>query len=117
MTRQEKDNQSGPDKSRPVITVDYDLYAHHFENSGLSEDEKREYLKSLWNLIVEVISLGYGVHPVQQAQNACGKLLETPANPPILSANAVEWLDQNKADVFNGAADGNAPEAAERIPK
>lgn len=58
---------------RPVITVDYDLYAHYLEDTDLSEEEKREFLQMLWNIICEFVSLGFGVHPVQQAQKDCGK--------------------------------------------
>ena len=52
----------GRDASPPVVTVDYDLYAHYLEDSDLSEKEKREFLQMLWNIICEFVSLGFGVH-------------------------------------------------------
>lgn len=65
----------------PVMTVDYDAYAHFLEDSDLSEDEKRALLQSLWNVIVECVSMGFGVHPMQQA-----KVIEVPFEPESLRA-------------------------------
>lgn len=58
---------------KPVLTVDYELYAHFLEDSDASEEEKREFVQTLWNIVVEFVSLGFGVHPLQQAQNTCGQ--------------------------------------------
>lgn len=52
----------------PVITVDYEAYAHFLDDAELSEAEKRALLQSLWNVIVDFVSLGFGVHPLQQVQ-------------------------------------------------
>lgn len=54
------------DGSRPAIGVDYEAYAHFLEGTDLSEAEKQELLQSLWNVVVEFVALGFGVHPLQQ---------------------------------------------------
>lgn len=117
MTRRKKDDQSKIGGQRPVITVDYDLYAHFLEDSDLTEEQKRDYLQAFWNIICEFVALGIGVHPAQQAQNTCGKLFDTPSEPPLLGADALEWMDQNQVDIFNDAAEGITPDVAERIPE
>ena len=76
---------------RPVITVDYDRYAHFLDHSDMSEEQKREYLQTIWNIIVEFVSLGFGVHPLQQASEACGKAKETASNPAVTEGNGVEY--------------------------
>ncbi len=53
--------------TKPMILVDYEKYAHFLEEADLSEDQKREFLQSLWGIITQFVSLGFGVHPLQQA--------------------------------------------------
>lgn len=106
--------------SAQAITVDYDLYAHFLDDADMSEDQKREVLQALWNIIVEFVAIGYEVHPVQQAQrarNACGKLPETRNDPPISGQNAVVCKGSILANDFSDVASGKALQAAERIRK
>jgi len=56
-----------------ALTIDYDLYAQYLEDSDLSEDQKREFIETLWSVIVSFVDLGFGVHPLQQAaSDRCG---------------------------------------------
>ena len=97
---------------RPVITVDYEKYAHFLEHADLNEDQKREFVQTLWNIIVEFVSLGFGVHPLQQAHEACGQIDETREKPPISGPDEVK----SKADIltknFSGVVDPKADSAA-----
>jgi hypothetical protein len=104
-------------RSLPVITFDYELYAHYMDDEDLTEGEKQEFMRSLWNLVVEFMALGFEIHPVQQAQEACGKLIKSRTNPPISGPDAVDCKGSILATEFNDAASGIAPEAAERIQK
>ena len=83
-----------------VITVDYDLYAHFLEDADLTEDQKREFLQALWNIIVEFVSLGFGVHPAQQAQLSCGKLPATDAAETSSVSDDLEYSDSPIANEF-----------------
>jgi len=96
--------QTGREKP-PVITVDYERYAHMLEDSDLSEAQKREFLQSLWNVIVEFVSLGFGVHPLQQAENACGKDKENSTNSALTAPNQLYLDHKLLADNFGSAAD------------
>ena len=51
----------------PALTIDFELYAHHLENSDLTEDQKQEFLATLWSIVVTFVDLGFGIHPVQLA--------------------------------------------------
>ena len=55
---------------KPMILVDYDKYAHFLEDAELTEDEKREFLQALWSIITQFVSLGFGVHPLQQVDKS-----------------------------------------------
>lgn len=102
-------------RSPPVITFDYDLYAHYMDDEDLTEGEKREFMRSLWNLIVEFMSLGFEIHPLQQALEACGKLSKSRTNLPNSGVDAVELEGSFLSDKFEEAAEGVCPEAAEGI--
>jgi hypothetical protein len=54
---------------RPHILVDYERYAHFLENENLTEEEKRAFIQALWSIVVDFVSLGFGVHPMQQARD------------------------------------------------
>ena len=97
---------------RPVITVDYEKYEHFLENSDLSEDQKRQFIDALWQIIVGFVDLGFGVHPVQQAQNTCGKLQDRSPKPPSTEANEVHWDSKFLTKNFEDAADLETDAAA-----
>ena len=58
------------DQRPPTTTVDFERYKHLMDDFDMSEEQKREYLQALWNIVSEFVALGWGVHPVQQAQDA-----------------------------------------------
>ena len=103
------------ERSPPVITVDYEKYEHFLEDSDLSEEQKREFLQTLWEVICTFVSLGFGVHPVQQAQNACGKAEETAPKPALSMPDRVKYTHKVLGKKFEGAADLETDSAAERV--
>ena len=96
--------QSNRPEGRPVITVDYEKYAHFLEDADLSEDQKREFLQTLWNIIVGFIDLGFGVHPAQQAQNPCGQLAENLPLSALTAPDKVKCPDSMLVENFEEAA-------------
>lgn len=58
------DSEAATSATRPVITFDYERYAHFLEDDDLTDEQKRELLETLWNIIVNFVSLGFGVHPL-----------------------------------------------------
>ena len=113
-----KNNDNNPTNcaDRLALTVDYDLYAHYLEDSDLTEEKKREFLAALWTIICEFVALGFGVHPIQQAQSSCGELPETSGNP---STGETCVLDSNHPDLielFKLADAGIPPEAGKDLP-
>ncbi|MGB7433196.1 MAG: hypothetical protein WA921_12090 [Ahrensia sp.] len=71
-----RDSEAQKENAR-TLTIDYALYAHYLENSDLSDEQKQEFLTTLWNLIVGFVDLGFGVHPLQQADpHPCGQEID-----------------------------------------
>jgi len=59
--------QEYKNKPWPLLTIDYALYEKVLEDSNASDEEKREFIETLWNVIVNFIDLGFEIHPLQQA--------------------------------------------------
>lgn len=54
----------------PSLSIDWELYGAMLEASDMSDEDKKEMIEILWNIVVAFVDLGFGLHPVQQA---CGK--------------------------------------------
>ena len=65
--------------TQPAITFDFETYAHHLKGMDLPRDQAYELLSALFNIMVQIVDYGFGVHPIQQgqAENACGQNAET----------------------------------------
>lgn len=56
--------------SRPTLTVDWMAYAHHLEDSTMSDDEKRQVIETIWSIVVSFIDMGFNV---RSPDDACGQ--------------------------------------------
>lgn len=65
MNTTDKDKQN---KGFKALTLDMDTYQALLDDPALSEDQKHEFLETLWTVIVQLVDWGYGIHPVQQTQ-------------------------------------------------
>ncbi len=89
-----------------VLSIDYEKYEHYLEDSNLTEAQKQEFLQALWNIIVNFVDLGFGVHPVQQAIAAsCGKEQEILAKDRLSAKNKVILTDKALYNNFDIAVD------------
>lgn len=92
---------------KPSVEIDVERYDAYLKDSDLSDEQKRELLQALWNVIVEFVSLGFGVHPLQQA---CGKPEQSDA---ILSADVLNALDcSHKKNRTQESSAASKPEPA-----
>ena len=82
-----------PETAPPTLTIDWDAYLPFFEDEDISEEEKHELIEALWSIVVSLVDLGFGIHPIQQA---CGKtddpLRDVP--PDLLSLIISEQSEQ-----------------------
>ena len=56
--------------TRPVVTVDINKYQAWLDDPDLTPEQKEDFLRSLWSVIMTFVELGFGVHPLQEV---CGK--------------------------------------------
>ena len=93
------------DQRRSSVEIDYEYYEKYLEDSDLTVEQKRQFIEALWQIIVGFVDLGFGVHPVQQAQNACGKLGEDVSKPTPTAGKEVELGNRFLSENFDDAAD------------
>ena len=67
----------------PSIAIDYALYEAYLADSDWSDEEKQAFLDALWQIIVAFVDLGFGVHPLLQAEGAADikEILGVAPNP------------------------------------
>lgn len=78
--------------ARRVLAVDVEKYQTWLDGSGLSAEQKEEFLRAVWSVVVTFVELGFGVHPLQEV---CGKESESGAPSP---KQAFDRLESEKLD-------------------
>lgn len=88
----------------PMLTIDWRKYEKLLKESDLSDEEKQEFLRTLWNVIVAFVDLGFGVHPVQQACEQNLDLTEFMATDVVASKKGKSKIE------FGDSAEGKDKE-------
>lgn len=96
MAKQKKENQRyetqvhvDGEPSSERFGIDFEEFAHFFEGEDITEEQARAFLKIYWEIACEIMSLGFGFHPVQQAQKACGQLKREGPKAPLSAPDGV----------------------------
>lgn len=53
-----------------TLTLDVDYYQSFLDDADIPDDKKQELIETLWNIVVQFVDLGFGIHPLQQADNS-----------------------------------------------
>ncbi|WP_420722469.1 hypothetical protein [Hwanghaeella sp. LZ110] len=69
--------QGPPATGGGAMEFDPAEFYHFLGETDWPDDKKAEYITLIWTIVCEFVALGFDVHPVQQARNACGKQPET----------------------------------------
>lgn len=107
ITVQETGRELGRSPARAV----YERYEPLLADSGLSEKQKRELVDTLWPIMLSFVDLEFGIHPAQQA---CGQLGKDEAERTLGDKFSVKCKSQPLKLIFERAASGEQPDAAER---
>ena len=103
-----KDKSKPVLKDSPVIAVDYEKYLHFFEHADMSEQDKIIFLQTLYDVLLNFVDLGFGVHPVQLAQKACGQVEKNPPKSALTASDEVKCNHSPIVDYFENAAASKA---------
>lgn len=94
------------DTPRPILNIDVAEFEHYLAECEGTEKEKREYLELISQIVCELVMIGFEIHPLQQAQEACGKPLKSPVESTILSHDMLNSLDPEIAQHIAAAQEG-----------
>ncbi|KIC27816.1 hypothetical protein [Leisingera sp. ANG-M6] len=78
--------------NRKRLEVDVERYQDYLDGSGISDEQKADFLKALWTVIVAFVDIGYGVHPVQTGE------------AEVISLHTHQPRCRNESPDFGGAA-------------
>lgn len=83
--------------TRPALTLDVALYESYLQDSDLTENQRQEFLETLWSIVVGFVDLGFGIHPLQQTGQGCGQDGNTLAFDPadVLSSTPTSQRNKN----------------------
>jgi len=87
------------DDTPPALTIDWELYGKYLDESDLSEEQKREFIETLWPIVVSFVDLGFGIPPLQQVQ---------PSTHCEQNAVLAEFLTRTSDDVVNSKINTNS---------
>ena len=110
MTETEPDDTDTQPPIIPHLQFDWQLYASMLDDSDIAEEQKQQFLECLWSLIVNIIDMGIGIHPLQQNghEDNCSENLAS------LLSDVLDSDHSNKNIKNTEAADGRKAFAAER---
>lgn len=88
MAEIKKDNCIKNEKS-PSLCFEWQLYADALDKSDLTDEEKREFIETLWYIVVSFVDLGFGIDSVSHAIDSqsrsepCAQVLRLEKDSPL----------------------------------
>ena len=82
MKATDKDKQN---EDFQALTLDIDTYQALLDDPELSEDQKREFIETIWSIVVQFVDMGFGIEATQLALNAN----EAPPDPSTVETTPV----------------------------
>ncbi|MET1414382.1 hypothetical protein ABVF61_19070 [Roseibium sp. HPY-6] len=84
-----------------TLTLDVDYYQSFLDDVDISDAQKRELIETLWNIVVQFVDLGFGIHPLQQANPTKGSESQE-ALAKFIKDFADEELSAEKESILEG---------------
>ena len=50
-----------------TLTLDVDYYQSFLDDVDIPDDQKQEFIETLWNIMVQFVDMGFGIEPIQIA--------------------------------------------------
>lgn len=74
-----------------ALSFDAQEYLHFLEDCDWTEDQKREFIEALWQIIVGFVDMGFDLHPIQQVMDS-PKTLEVDSGGVLDSISKQEFF-------------------------
>jgi len=93
-------NTQTEDENPLSLSFDATAFMHFLDETDWSEEQKAEYLALIWEIVCEFVALGFDIHPIQQAQKACGKSDINGGDPAIDASDVVSCIHSELMEEF-----------------
>lgn len=88
--RTKDNNDTNHDGAKPLsLEFDPTEFMHFLADTDWTDEQKAEYISLIWQIVREFVAIGFDVHPLQQAQKACGQPSVIPAQPALSGSDMV----------------------------
>ncbi|NVK17754.1 MAG: hypothetical protein HWE30_03575 [Methylocystaceae bacterium] len=94
MPHKTKETKQQTDFSKPTLLLDLKEFVHYLDGLGLTEEQALICIKEIHEFALQWISFGGNIHPIQQAEQACGKEVGNTEKMPVSGENEVSLLGQ-----------------------
>lgn len=91
-----------------AVSIDWALYGSYLEESNLSDDQKREFIETLWSIVLSFVDLGFSLDP---NQGGCEQKSNSALNFPAGLLSSEENIPKT---FLNRHADETPSQSAER---
>ena len=89
--------------TRPALKLDVERYEKMLNDCDLTEQQRQDFLETIWTIIVGFVDLGFDIHPVQQAvSEGCGQGLDL---SDFMAENVISSTKGLPQKQFTDAAD------------
>jgi len=89
--------------ARPALKLDVERYEKMLNDCDLTEEQRQEFLETIWTIIVGFVDLGFDIHPVQQViSDGCGQDLDLTS---FMAENVISSIKGLPQKQFTDAAD------------
>lgn len=105
-----KDDQARPNSR--ALYLDVNLYQSYLDNCDLSEEEKDQFLKAIWSILVGFVDLGY---ELKEFKENCGQVDKSAALRADCASGGIKSGQADCSEEFNRAARDGAGHALETI--
>lgn len=100
-----------------TLTLDVEKYQTYLDDADLTGDQKEEFLKALWSIIVAFVDLGFGISPLQKIDTAsCGKDEKADALPAKAVRALLSCEHSKHQQAFGSAAKAETVTSQEGRP-
>ena len=82
----------------PVLTLDLEKYLGGLKDWDISEDQKTEFIYTLWNILRNFAEIGFEIHPAQQAQKQSVEPTRKTPEIPDLSTICADYVLSSSPD-------------------
>lgn len=90
------------------LVFDPQAYLHFLEDCDWTEDQKREFIEALWQIVVSFVDLGFELHPVQRVIGTSSAL--EPDSSSVLDSPHLQKFETTHAG-FDHRVDAGRPDS------